>query len=260
MRKLAAFLVAAFLLFSAAPVSAAVRAVSNAPQPAGKSSVTVLMYHKISDDPADANNAFCISSKTFEEDIRFLKENGYTFCFASEVDDVLSGKRPRRNYVAVTFDDGYESDFYFAKPVLERYGAKATFFVIGSKIGMEDHIAKEHLSALSRLDVVEIGSHSYGLHNMPVAELKQSFDSKNPKPIADDFLKSANILEKIIGKKVAVLSYPNGIYNTETDRALRNAGFTATFTSDEKRPVYPGVPHGRINRWKGAALKNLLAK
>ena len=57
----------------------------------GKSSLTVLMYHKLSDDPAEAKNAFCVPPAVFEADIRFLKENGYSFCFASEVDAVLNG-------------------------------------------------------------------------------------------------------------------------------------------------------------------------
>lgn len=259
-KQAACLLTLALLLLLSMPVSAAVCAVQSTSLSVGRSSVVTLMYHKISDASSGEENAFCVSSAQFEDDIRFLKENGYMFCLASEVDDVLRGKKPRGKYVAVTFDDGYESDFYFAKPILEKYGAKATFFVIGAQIGIEDHISEAHLSALSKSNFAEIGSHSYSLHSMTVSEIKQKFDSGDTKMIADDFQKSANVLEKIIGKKVTVLSYPNGIYSIEADRALKNVGFTASFTSEEKRSMSAGVPHGRKNRYNGVELKKLLAK
>lgn len=248
------------MLFFTFSVDAAVCAVSAASRSAGRSSVKVLMYHKISNDPRDADNPFCISSAMFDEDIQFLKANGYAFCFASEVDDVLNGKMPCGKYVAVTFDDGYESDYYFAKPILEKYSAKATFFIVAGQIGTEDRITEEHLSALSKSEFAEIGSHSCNLHSMTVVEIGRMFNNGDVKLITDDFVKSSDVIERITGKKATVLSYPNGIYNLETDCALRALGFDATFTSDEKRSMYAKEPHGRINRWKEYTLAKLLAK
>ena len=43
-----------------------------------KADVTVLMYHLISDN-SDEWSDYCISSQTFENDIKTLLEKGYTF-------------------------------------------------------------------------------------------------------------------------------------------------------------------------------------
>ncbi len=264
-RLISLLVLAVLLLCQAAPAGAAISVVSNYSFAAGKSSVTVLMYHQLSNSTNmtenQAKSAFCLPVKTFEDDIRYLKENGYMFCFASEVDDVLNNKKPRGKYIAVTFDDGYESDFYYVLPILEKYGVKATFFVVAARLGIEDHSTEEHLSLLAKSDFVEIGSHSYRLHNKTAAEIKQIFSGGNTELITYDFKRSADLLEKITGKKITVLSYPNGIWSAEADSALRTAaGYTATFTSDDKRSVAAGVPHGRKNRWQGAVLKNLLTK
>lgn len=54
----------------------------------------------------------------------------YEFVSMDTVVDLLNGQRhPIRNAVALTFDDGYSNNFVEALPVLEKYGAPATFFV-----------------------------------------------------------------------------------------------------------------------------------
>lgn len=254
MKKQAIFLLTLVLTLFALPAAGV------AAESYGKSSLTVLMYHKLSDDPAEAKNAFCVPPAVFEADIRFLKENGYSFCFASEVDAVLNGELPKAHYVAVTFDDGYESDYFCALPVIEKYGAKATFFIVTAKIGTEDHIKQEHLAALSASGAVEIGSHSHHLHDKTAKEIRSVFDSGDVKQIAGDFQENAIRLEAITGKKVKTMSYPNGIWTKEADKALRAAGFSATFTSDDKQTLTAGTPHGRINRCVDFELGELLAK
>ena len=34
------------------------------------------------------------------------------------------------NYVILTFDDGYKSQYTIAKPILDKYGFKGTFYVV----------------------------------------------------------------------------------------------------------------------------------
>lgn len=202
-----------------------------------------LMYHKLSKNPED-HSAYCISPEAFEEDIRYLKEHGYSFCTASEA--IRTDTQRKR--VFITFDDGYESDYLYALPILEKYNAKATFFVIGSNIGIHDHITIEHLYMLAQSPLVEIGSHSYDLHNHNVDTIKDFFYNDNIEMLVDDFQKNATFLGNITKKPVATLSYPNGIWTDETDDALRKAGFTATFTSDEKNITGKNTPCGRFNR------------
>ena len=202
-----------------------------------------LMYHKISENPEE-HSAYCISPEAFEEDIRYLKEQGYSFCTASEAKKTEKQKKR----VFITFDDGYESDYLYALPILEKYNAKATFFVIGSNIGNHDHITKEHLYMLAQSPLVEIGSHSYDLHNHTIDAIKAFFYSGETEKLVGDFQKNAFFLESITKQPVETLSYPNGIWTKKIDDALRSTGFIATFTSDEKNIVGEDAPCGRFNR------------
>ena len=68
MKKQAIFLLTLVLTLFALPAAGV------AAESYGKSSLTVLMYHKLSDDPAEAKNAFCVPPAVFEADIRFLRK------------------------------------------------------------------------------------------------------------------------------------------------------------------------------------------
>lgn len=214
-----------------------------------------LMYHKISEDESQWGD-FCISPQEFERDIKYLKENGYRFYTASQLKTLPMGDDGKN--VFITFDDGYESDYLYALPILEKYDAKATFFVIGATIDTEDHISKEHLFQLAQSECVEIGSHSYNLHNKTVGEIKQFFYDGASKEIVNDFVKNARYLESVTKTPVKTLSYPNGIWTSGADNALKDAGFIATFTSDELCITNITDPCGRYNRYDFKSAKTII--
>ena len=64
-----------------------------------------IMYHEICTNKNE-ETAFIITASAFENDIKYLKDNGYQFVFASEMEDYLNNS-DGKNAVAITFDDGY---------------------------------------------------------------------------------------------------------------------------------------------------------
>jgi len=230
---------------------------TNREQSIGRSTVVAVMYHKISENPAEIGD-FCISPETFEEDIVWFVDNGYSFCFASEVEEIITGRLPRGKYVAITFDDGYESDYLYALPILKKYNAQATFFVIGSGIGVDDRISEESLKLLASSSLVEIGTHSYELHNLSVSEMKKNYSANKISYIVGDFQKGAEHLEQITGKEVKTLSFPNGIWSIATVTELGKVGFDELFSS-ELIPI-DGVKnrYGRVNRYSGEHISVVL--
>ena len=204
-----------------------------------------LMYHKISEDEAE-QGAFCISPEQFEADIRYLKEAGYTFCTTEDI--ALIEEKRSEKCVFITFDDGYESDFVYALPILRKYDAKATFFVIGSQIGKDDHITEKSLKKLAASKAAEIGNHTYAIHNKSLDEIRAMYENKEYAGIKDDFKKNKELLEKLTGTEVISASYPNGIWSQEADAAIRELGIKATFTSDEMLIKELSIPFGRYNR------------
>jgi peptidoglycan/xylan/chitin deacetylase (PgdA/CDA1 family) len=83
-----------------------------------KGQVPVFTFHSVEKDP-------------FESQLKYLKHNGYRTLGADELLAVLRGDTPApERAVVLTFDDGWESLWSVAFPLLKRYGYKAVAFLI----------------------------------------------------------------------------------------------------------------------------------
>ena len=222
-----------------------------------KPKVVSLMYHKISEDISE-HGAFCVSPETFEKDIVWLKENGYKFCFASEVDEVFEQDKSGGKYAVITFDDGYESDYLYALPILEKHGAKATFFIIASQLDTEENIKIEQLKLLAASESVEIGSHSYELHTLPLEQIKKIYEVDDTIYLVKDFKQGADLLQYLTGKEIKTLSFPNGIWSDFAVSQLEIAGFSELYNSDDNINNEAQACYSRINRYDGIELGDLL--
>lgn len=211
----------------------------------------ILMYHRVSESGKE--DAFTISAEDFEKDIYFLKKQGYRFLKAEDLkkSELLSEKS-----VVITFDDGYESDYNVVLPILKKYNASATFFVIGSLIGKEGYMSRDELEKLSNSDLVQIGNHSYNFHCFDNARVKRLFFTEPYKVIAD-FEQNMKSLQSITGKKITAVSYPYGIYGKYVDFELKKRGIV-TFCSDEI--VTDEAPFGRFNRSADVTANEIIKK
>ena len=72
-----------------------------------------------------------IEPESFEEQLRYLAENGYTALTCDRFCDHLQGVRPAgERSVLLTIDDGRRSVWTFAYPLLKKYGLRAAVFLI----------------------------------------------------------------------------------------------------------------------------------
>ena len=86
----------------------------------------VLMYHMIASPvPRARFNKLRVDPKMFERQIKWFRDDGWTFVFVS---DILQNTQPKS--VAITFDDGYLDNFTHADAILEKYDAKATLYLV----------------------------------------------------------------------------------------------------------------------------------
>lgn len=90
------------------------------------------MYHRVAElefDPWEIS----VSPVHFEEHMRVLEKFGSPVKVSDL--EVTFGRFPfMKKKIAVTFDDGYADNYHNAKPVLERYGIPATFFIMTGAI------------------------------------------------------------------------------------------------------------------------------
>jgi peptidoglycan/xylan/chitin deacetylase (PgdA/CDA1 family) len=90
----------------------------------------VLMYHRIAEPESDVWE-IAVSPERFEQHLKVLQKMGNIVHLQQIAGSVNLHQLPK-NSIAITFDDGYIDNFKIAKPLLEKYGIPATFFITSS--------------------------------------------------------------------------------------------------------------------------------
>jgi len=124
--------------------------------------------------------------------------------------------------VAITVDDGCETDLLAVAPPLKRHGFAATFYITPGFLGKAGYMSASQLRELSGLGF-EIGSHS-----MTHPYLSDLDESSLHHEIAD----SKAALEDLIGCPVDHFSCPGGRYDSRTILAAKKAGYRTLATSE----------------------------
>lgn len=201
--------------------------------------VIVLCYHNISER---GGNLYTITPKEFENQIKYLKQKGYSSISIDEFYDYyFNGKEIPKKSVLITFDDGLKGVYEYAYPILKKYGFKATFFVIVGRVGrVSNFVSWENLKEMVESGVFSIGSHTYDSHKTHLSDGKfvsiishkgdeEDFESFKNRVI-DDLKKSKEEIENRIKSKVLAFAYPYGEYSIDTINMLREVGFVFGFT------------------------------
>ncbi len=186
--------------------------------------IPILLYHDFvatvpDSDPDNFN--YINTPQSFEENIKVLLENGYTFISFQELNDAINGKMslPEKP-ILINFDDGYYSNYEYVFPILQKYNVKASIFVVTDKIGKEidgkRYLSWEQCKEMQDSGLVDIFSHSK----------RHVFYDKLPvRMIRDDVIESYKIIEENLGSKaLKVFAYPYGAYTKETVWTLKLNG------------------------------------
>lgn len=143
--------------------------------------VAVLGYHGFaSSGENQENNQMLMDTKKFEEQLKYLKDNGYKTLTLEEFYAWKNeGYKIPRKSVLITMDDGYLSNYYYAFPLLKKYDMNATVFVVGSYISnnsiewrgkSNDFMSLEQIEKCkTEYPNIEFASHSYKLHSSGAA-------------------------------------------------------------------------------------------
>ncbi|HWP45392.1 MAG TPA: polysaccharide deacetylase family protein, partial [Blastocatellia bacterium] len=93
---------------------------------ANRSKALILTYHRFSRRESD----FATSARAFAEQLDYLRSR-YRIVPLSELADRLAAdERLPGALAAITIDDGYSDAYEIAFPLLRRYGAPATLFIV----------------------------------------------------------------------------------------------------------------------------------
>lgn len=94
----------------------------------------ILVYHRVAESLNPDQSPLNVTPTTFSSHLAWLRRHTTPIGLTQLVHLVRNRQVPKRA-VAVTFDDGYANNLYFAKPLLERYDIPATVFVTTGTLG-----------------------------------------------------------------------------------------------------------------------------
>jgi peptidoglycan/xylan/chitin deacetylase (PgdA/CDA1 family) len=208
--------------------------------------LTVLMYHNTL-ARGKKQSVYCINQENLRRDFEYLKQNGYNvISFKRLTECVDNGVYLPDKAVLLTFDDGYLNNVKYALPLLEEYGYSGLFSVVGDYTKFDRYGGKgggdfiylgwKDIGELADNDNVEIGLHSYDLHNtrprLGMSQLKGESDEAYAKLVADDTQK---LIDKLaaIGVTTDIFAYPFGKYTKLSEAVLKDKGISITLTCNE---------------------------
>lgn len=185
----------------------------------------VLLYHNVENEYLPGNEGADISAEMFEAHMQAILDRGYTPILIKDYyDHVMRGGDLPENPIAVTFDDGYLSNYEIAYPILKKLNIPATIFVVTSTVGLtpesgvvsKAHFSWEQAREMQQSGIIDIYSHSHTHRNMSyltIAELQL------------ELRLSRYLIEKNIGKNCFVFAYPYGGYSASTAKMAKYAGY-----------------------------------
>ena len=119
--------------------------------------LAILTYHGIVDAPQSIPDPCMVTIDDFRRQTHFLREH-YDVLPLDEAVSRCRDRRVQRPIVAITFDDGYQSNHDLALPVLEKLGLPATIFVTTGFLDTDTTIwtgLLQHAFAVTRLQRLE---------------------------------------------------------------------------------------------------------
>ncbi len=179
--------------------------------------ILVLNYHQV-------NNNFtyiAVPINDFDAQMAYLVDNGYIAITPDALLSALEGELdlPPKPML-ITFDDGYIDNYENAFPILQKYGLRATIFVIPALVGNKGYMTWEQLKEMEE-NGITVQSHT--LNHIALEELPDD-------EMRVELLKSKRILEEKFGHSVDFVAYPTGTYNLHIADIAREVGYKGAFT------------------------------
>ena len=188
--------------------------------------VPVLMYHVIADPPSSAQlPELYVGPKTFDQQMEALKKQGYTGVSLNQVYGAWfkGGELPEKP-VVVSFDDGYRSQYVYARPELRKLGWPGVLSAIAGRIGRPNAELSNQMVQSMINDGWELDSHT--INHVDVSQASGA-------QLQDEVSGSRKMLQQRFHQPVNFFCYPSGRYDAQAIQAVRAAGYLGATTTDE---------------------------
>jgi peptidoglycan/xylan/chitin deacetylase (PgdA/CDA1 family) len=118
--------------------------------------------------------------------------------------------------VILTFDDGSETTYTTALPIMQRYNFTGTSYIVYHYVGIRNHMNIDQIRALYTAGW-EIGSHTLSHKDLTTRPDRQE----------DEIVQSRRQLESLLGIPILSFAYPFGAYDVSSLGYVDFAGYIA---------------------------------
>lgn len=204
--------------------------------------VTVLMYHHLAPEPDPKDYGLVIDPVEFAAQMACIKASGYYTPSLQELADFINKDAPLpAKSVVITFDDGYESNYTYAFPVLQEYGLRAVIFPIGNLIrldgataaGWHSYLTDVQMQEMQASGLIEFGSHTYAMHDY--RQDKPLLELESTEKIIADLERGEALFAKIDLPRSLAIAYPFGRYGQKAIAACEQMNYQLAFTTKPGR-------------------------
>lgn len=168
------------------------------------------------------DHIWTIDIEVFERHMQLIHSSGCEVVLLDHFFESAPLPEKQNKMVVLTFDDGCESCYFNALPVLNRYGFKAEFFITVGLIDKNGYMSKSQLKELKKHGM-SIQSHAYNHRFLTLLDKTE---------LIFELQESKREISKIISDNVRFFSYPGGRYDDQTELVLRETGYAGSCTSD----------------------------
>ncbi len=213
--------------------------------------VPTLVYHSVRPYYPEITaqvKEFTVPPEIFDEQVKYLLDNGYTPITMDDLVQYLqTGKTLPNRPVMITFDDGWENQYVYAFPILQKYKTPAVFYVYARAIGVKHFLTWNQLKVMA-VAGMEIASHTYSHPELPKVT--------NVIAMSREIYTSKKVIEDNMGRKIKDFAYPFGEYNDHVIDVVKG-GYQSARTvhsgneqkADEMFTLHGTIITGDFNRF-----------
>jgi peptidoglycan/xylan/chitin deacetylase (PgdA/CDA1 family) len=163
-----------------------------------------------------------VSPTLFAAQMRVLHAAGWRTSTAAELASSLQhGIAVAPRTFVITIDDGWRDGYTEALPVLQSFGYRATYYVIGKRIGARRSLGGDELQALAAAGM-EIGDHTFDHHALPsLPSVMRRFE----------ITAGADRIAQAVGQAPVTFCYPDGRFSPDVEAQVAQAGFGLALTT-----------------------------
>ena len=181
-----------------------------------KAGIISLMYHRFEENKYPSTN---IKNKVFLEQLKEINKLGLEFITFKKFKEIIQTNIDK-NYVLLTIDDGFESFYKNAWPILKNKKIPFILFVSTREVGKHGYMNWDQINEVKDSNLATIGNHSHS-HDYLI-------DWENDK-IKDDLNESIKIFKNKIGYSPKIFSYPFGEYSNDLKKIVSDLKFKFAF-------------------------------